>query len=351
VTAAGAPRIALGQFAHPSDPMLRFAAQLGVEGVLLNTPAIPGERRWELADLVGLRERCEAHGLRLEAIENVPNAFYERAMLGIDGRDEDIENLSATIRNLGAAGVPVLGLNFCPGSVWRTWVGAEGRGGASVNGFDAAAAESGESVYIARRDQRRDDPWVKDARFLDGVEIDEDGMWRNLEYFLRAIAPVAEEADVRIALHPDDPPVATLAGVARILRDVDRLERALQIASSPAVGLDLCFGTVSASGGEAAVLDAVERFGPRGQIVYVHFRDVRGTVPVFEECFLGEGNYRPERVMNALIASGFDGFIIDDHVPQLVDDTAFAHRGRAHATGYIQGLLASGLAARDGMGA
>jgi mannonate dehydratase len=342
MTAPGGPRIALGQFADPTEPMLSFAAQLGVTGVLLNTPQIPGEQRWETADLVGLRERCEAFGLRLEAIENVPNQFYERAMLGVDGRDEDIEHLAATIRNIGAAGIPVLGLNFCPGSVWRTSVAGRGRGGAAESGFDAAAVNgSASGVYVARRDRRLDDPWVRDAQFLDGIQRSEDEMWAAYTYFIRALAPVAEAAGVRLALHPDDPPVPVLAGVARILRGVDQLERALDIAGSPAVGHDLCLGTVSSMGGEPAVLDAIGRFGPAGRIVYVHFRDVKGTVPVFEECFLGEGNYRPPVVMRALIDSGFDGFVIDDHVPQMVGDTPFAHRGRAHATGYLMGLLAA----------
>ena len=144
---------------------------------------------------------------------------------------------------------------------------------------------------------------------------------------------------MRLALHPDDPPVPALGGMARIFRSVDALERALSLAPSPAFGLDLCLGTVSEMGGQAAVLEAIERFGPRGQIVYVHFRDVRGTVPRFQEAFLGEGNYHPLTVMRALRRVGFDGFILDDHVPRLTGDTAYAYRGRAHAIGYLQALL------------
>ena len=83
----------------------------------------------------------------------------------------------------------------------------------------------------------------------------------------------------------------------------------------------------------------IERFGPRGKILYVHFRDVQGTVPSFQECFLGEGNYDPALVIRALRDAGFDGFLLDDHVPHMDDDTAWQHRGRAHAIGYMQGLL------------
>lgn len=330
-------RVALGQFADPTDAMLTFAVQLGLGGVSLNTPPLPGEHRWETGDLVALRERVESRGLRLESIENVPNRFYQRAMLGLSGADEDLEHMAATITNVGAAGIEVLGLNFLPGSVWRTAVDLRARGGALVSGFDAGALSSGD-VFIARRDRQLDDPFVRDARFIEGLERDEDAMWESFSRFTAALGPVAQAADVRIALHPDDPPVAELGGIARILRDVDRLERALQIAG-PAFGLNLCLGTISSMGGEAAVLDAIRRFGPAGDIVYVHFRDVLGTVPTFRETFLGEGNYRPPHVMEALLASGFAGFILDDHVPRLVGDTDYAHRGRAHAIGYLQALL------------
>jgi len=340
-------RVALGQGATPSDEYLAFARQLGLSGVQFNTPLIPGERRWELPDLIALRERCESYGLRLEAIENVPNTFYEKAMLGLAGRDEEIENLQFTIRNLGKAGIPILGYNFLPGSVWRTSIAGSGRGGALVSGFDLAVATDparSAEVFVSRRDRRIEgakDSFVQGAHFRRDLEIDDEAMWSHYRYFIDAIAPVAVEAGVRLALHPDDPPVPTLGGIARIFRSVDALKRALEINPSPALGLDLCLGTVSEMGGEASVLEAVEYFGKRGQIVYVHFRDVRGTVPRFEECFLGEGNYDPLRVMQALRSVDFTGFVLDDHVPHIVNDSDYSHRGRAHAIGLIQGLLSA----------
>ena len=108
---------------------------------------------------------------------------------------------------------------------------------------------------------------------------------------------------------------------------------------SPAFGLDLCLGTVSEMGGEQAVVEAIESFGPSGNIAYVHFRDVQGSVPRFQEAFLGEGNYNPLKVMRLLKRVGFTGFILDDHVPRMTGDSEYAHRGRAHAVGYLQALL------------
>jgi mannonate dehydratase len=98
---------------------------------------------------------------------------------------------------------------------------------------------------------------------------------------------------------------------------------------------------VSEMGGQAAVLDAVARLGPRNKILYVHLRDVAGTMPRFTECFLGEGNYSPLEVVRALHDVGFDGFILDDHTPGLVADDGYGYRGRAHAIGYIQATIAA----------
>lgn len=335
-------RIAIGQFNELTDEKLRFAAQLGVTGVQMNTPNLPGETHWEEADLRRLVEKCQSYGLTLEAIENVPIHFYDKAMLGLPGRDEQIENYQTTIRNVGRAGIPILGYHWMPNSVWRTSVSAPGRGGARVTAFDMAAVERAGSqalrTFVAKTDERMAALAVAEG---DEEIIDEDRMWANYEYFMRAVLPVAEEVGVKLALHPDDPPVPSLGGVARIFRNVEGFKRAEEIAgSSPAWGLDLCLGCCSEMpGGAANVMAMIEHFGPRGRILYVHFRDVQGTVPAFQECFIGEGNYDPAQVLLALHRNGFRGFLLDDHVPQIDDDTPWGHRARAHAIGYIQGLL------------
>jgi mannonate dehydratase len=342
-------RVALGQFHEPSDEMLTFALQLGLGGIQVNTPWLPGECRWELADLVALRRRCEDRGLHLEAIENIPQSFYQRAMLGLPGRDEEIDNVRYTIRNIGRAGIPVLGYHFCPMGVVRTAVDRRGRGGAEVTSFDLDTAldpaRAGD-LLVARRNASRDeasrlgkDDFAVGGYPIESVSVAEEQMWENYRYFLEGVLPAAEDAGVRLAVHPDDPPVPSLGGVARIIRSVEALIRASQLVPSPAWAVELCLGTVSEMGGEPAVLAAIERFGPRGQIAYVHLRDVRGTVPSFAESFLGEGNYDPLRVIRALRRVGFAEFIIDDHTPRLVGDTAWGHRGRAHAIGYLQALL------------
>src|SRR5260370_32681611 len=133
-------RVAIGQFSELTEDLLIYAKQLGANGVQLNTPALPGTERWEEADLRRLRERCEGYALRLEAIENTPIGFYDRAMLGLPGRDEQIVHYQETIRNMGRAGIPILGYHWMPTGVWRTSFATPGRGNARVSSFDIALA-------------------------------------------------------------------------------------------------------------------------------------------------------------------------------------------------------------------
>ena len=336
-------RIAVGQFNELKEEKLRYAAQIGVSGVQMNTPIIPGETHWEEKDLRGLVERCKEYGLVLEAIENVPVHFYHKAMLGLPGRDEQIEHYHRTLRNIGRAGIPILGFHFIPNSVWRTERFAPGRGGAGCTKFDMAVVEE-RSTPEGWREFLPTSLGRQEAMPLYGegeAVITAEQMWDNYAYFINAVLPVAEEAGVRMALHPDDPPVPMLGGVARIFGSPAGFKRAWELnPTSPAWGLDLCLGCCSEMpGGAKNVREMIEFFGPKGKIFYVHFRDVQGTVPNFQECFIGEGNFDPAEALMLLRQNGFTGFLLDDHVPHMDDDTDWNHRGRAHAIGYMQGLM------------
>jgi mannonate dehydratase len=335
-------RLALGHLEGFDDTVATFAQQLGLESVQFHTPSdLRGERGyWGLDELVALRERCDRAGLVVEGIENVPFAHWDKVLLGLPGRDQQLDNYRTTIRNMARAGIPVLGHHFLPTYVWRTDLRAKGRGGALVTAYDEAVAGDGNALagYKLAPDRTFDEP------------IDADRMWDNYRVFLEAVLPVAEEVGLRLALHPDDPPTdVPLGGVARILSSPEGLERAHRVSGgSAAWGLDLCLGTVSEMAGEESVNRVIDYFGPKGRIFYVHFRDVQGVVPRFQESFLGEGNYDPAAVVRRLASVGFDGFIIDDHVPAMIGDedtwadtasASYCSRGRAHAIGYLQGLL------------
>jgi len=340
-------RVAVGQFHDLTEERLRFAVQIGATGLQMNNPTLPGETRWEQKDVRALVEKVESYGLKFEAIENVPTHFYHKAMLGLAGRDEQIENYQATIRAVARAGVPVLGYHFMPNSVWTTERSAQTRGGAVARQFDMAVVDANaDNLELLRSFMPTTLGRASSMPLFgkDGPVITEEQMWANYDYFIRAVLPVAEEEGLQLALHPDDPPVPMLGGVARLFWRPWGFKHAYELAGgSKAWALDLCLGCCSEmTGGKANVKEMIEYFAPKGAIAYIHFRDVQGTVPDFTECFIGDGNYDPAEVMVLLARNGFDGFLLDDHVPKMDGDSDWNHRGRAHAIGYMQGLIRMG---------
>jgi len=312
-------RVAVGQLNELTDEHLAFARQLGANDVQLNTPMLPGDERWETEDLLALRGRAEEYGLRLIALENVPVRFYDKIMTGEPGRDGQLENMIATVRHMGKAGIPILGYHWMPNNVWRTSYETVLRGGATSNEFRYESA--------------------KDAPLTHGRIYTTEEMWTNYDWYMERILPVCEETDVRMALHPDDPPVPMLGGVARLFHDFAGFKRAMETHPSPVHGLDFCHGCWSEMRGGEGVLDAIEWFGTRGRIFYVHLRDVLGCADDFRECFIDEGQSDITAVVQKLRDVGFNGFILDDHVPRIVNDSKYGHRSRAYAIGYIRGLL------------
>jgi mannonate dehydratase len=332
-------RIGLGQFRDPTDDRLRFIKQLGVDDVLLNMyryspdyPHLPNRDRpllatpeeWTVDALVELRECVERAGIRLNAIENVPIAFYDHVMLGGDRCEEQLGDLQQIVRNLGEAGIPMFGYHWMPSGVWRNFE-ATVRGDARASGFDLDAV---------------DDEFTHDREYTEAE------LWENYERFLRAVLPVAEEAGVKMCLHPNDPPVPSLGGVPQLFRNFENFRRAMDVVPSDNHGLEFCLGCWSEMGED--IESALEYFGARGKLFYVHFRDVDGTVPRFNETFLDQGNYDAVRIFELLDEVGFRGLIIPDHVPHVEGDSDWDHRGRAHAVGYLQGLLAMYRARNDG---
>ena len=316
-------RIAVGQIVELTDDIAAFTKQMGIRDVQFNffngSPHLSGNHRWEYMDLVRLRTRVEDAGLRLNAIENVPIKFYDKIMLGLPGREQQIEDMCATISNLGRARIPILGYHFIATGVWRTSTTTAARGGAKVTSFDYSVAQ--------------------EAPLSFGRVYGDEELWGNYETFINAILPVAEEAGVTLALHPDDPPVPSLGGVARIMRNFDAFNRAMTIGNSPNHGLDFCVGSWSELD-PVECLRGLQHFCSQGKIVYVHFRDVLGTIPNFREAFIGEGNLNMFEVMGTLRKLGFSGFIIDDHVPTMTGDDGWCTKSRAFANGQMTTMLA-----------
>ena len=330
-------RVVLGQFQTFDEEMAKFALQLGISEIQMNTPALPGEKIWTFEALKDLKERIESYGLKWTAIENVPLIFYDKVILGLPGRDEQIENYCQTIRNMGKLGIPMLGHNFSPTFVWRTTTQAPGRGGARATAFDERQLRPGDNAFREMMARKRHllDYDVFEA--VDGMTADD--LFDNYRYFMDAVLPTAEKAGVMLALHPDDPPLRRFGGIQRMVTSLEDYKRAMEIGNSPAWGVNLCLGCCSEKGGRDCALEMIRYLGVRKKILSVHFRDVQGTLPCFQECFLGEGNYDPAEILYELGKVGYEGIIMEDHVLKMDYDSDYGHRARSHEIGYIQGMI------------
>ena len=272
------------------------------------------------------KAKVESHGMVLHSIFM---AGWDEIALGLPDLDEKIEAWCTMLRSMGTIGIPALGYNFKPMGNFRT-PSARGRGGASYSTF----------VYdhFSQNRPKQHEPLVS-----------EDEMWEHIEYFLKRVIPVAAEARVQMALHPDDPPIPEpIAGVAQIASTLDQYRRIFDLAPSNANGMLFCQGCATEMG--VNVYEAIREMGTKGKIVFVHFRNVRGCLPSFQEVFVDEGDVDMYQAMATYRDAGFNGPFMMDHSPTLpqpkVEGSAIAHSGagwagRAYAVGYIRGLIQS----------
>jgi mannonate dehydratase len=325
-------KIILDGLHDPTDERLTFAAQIGVEGVSIAAPDLgdPARGYYEFADLVNLRTRIESFGLKVFAIQNVPWKWNYKIMLGLPGRDEQIENLTKTIRNMGAASIPIFGYNFHAMRFYRTSRSHRVRGGALATSFDMdlvrnapiMAAGPGVDINLIPPSYRR--------------PISDEEMWDNFTYFIKAVVPVAEQAGVKLAIHPDDPPVPAIGGVSRIMRHPSAFKRVIETIPSDYNGLLFCQGCYTEMGVD--VIETIRYFGSRKKLFWVHFRNVVGTTEKFHETFPDDGKVDMHEAMKTYKEVGFDGIMSPDHTVHLAGDTDWGHRYWAYAIGYMKAL-------------
>jgi mannonate dehydratase len=291
---------------------------------------------WSLEELQTLRSEVEAAGLKLEAIENFDPAHWHDILLDGPKRAQHVENVRTIIRRMGQAGIPIMGYNFSIAGVAGRTKGNYARGEAPAVGM--------EGPYDLPMTNGMVWNMVYDANAPAGVipSATHEQLWDRLQRFLADVLPVAEEAGVKLALHPDDPPMPTVRAQPRLVYQPRFYQKLIELSPSPANAMEFCVGTL-AEMTEGDIYDVVDQYSKQGRLGYVHLRNVRDKVPYYKETFIDDGEVDILRVMQILHRNKFDGVLIPDHAPQMACGAPW-HAGMAYALGFMRaGLKALGL--------
>lgn len=337
---AAGPRSAAAKGLPPLPPGIKIAAQIQRDfreedlrwvkmlGVDWLSTFVDGKGDHTAEYFAGMVARAAAAGLKVWNINNKSVHNMEEVTLNLPGREEKIEAYKQHLRNLARAGVGYTTYAHMGNGIWSS--GSEPvRGGATGRAYDLAKGGRG---------------WW-DGRYFDpplthGRPYTEEEIWANYTYFIKAVAPTAEQEGIRIGIHPDDPPVPILGGIPRcIFGNFNGYVRALEIANSPNVGMCLCAGTWLEGGKLTGkdVLQTIDHFGRRGRLWKIHFRNVSAPLPHFVETWVDEGYMDMLKIMVALKRVDFRGAVIPDHVPGT--GTRGDRTGMTYTLGYMKGLL------------
>lgn len=348
-------QLGLGLYRHMlTAENFRFARQAGATHIVAHwvdyfhdSPNIPGTdsdrcwgvsdnrgRLWSAEELLGLKREVNDAGLELHAIENFDPSHWHDILLDGPRRAAQVEDVKTLIRTLGRVGIPVMGYNFSIAGVWGHVAGPWARGGAESVGFLGADGPAERPIPAGQVWNMIYDPEAGPGTV---GEVTSAQIWDRLERFLREVVPVAEECGVKLAAHPDDPPMPTLRGTARLVYQPQLYRRLLDLVPSPANCMEFCQGTLAEmQGGD--IYEAIDEYSRSGRIAYVHLRNVKGKVPRYHEVFLDEGDVDIVKALAIYKRNGYTGVVIPDHTPQMCCGAPW-HAGMAWALGYIRGIL------------
>lgn len=308
---------------EPTEDDLAFIQQMGVGYVVLWTDSKKSSHEY----YASRRRLFEDHGLKVYGFGNSDVHNQDAIVLGLENRDAKIKEYKQHLRNLGKAGIPYTTYAHMANGIWSTERETT-RGGAPARAFNLEKADTGH--WHGRQ---------YDMPLTHGRTYSEDEIWDNFAYFIKQVVPVAEEAGVKIGIHPDDPPVPELGGIPRcIFGNFEGYRRAIEMANSPNVGLCLCVGCWLEGGAWMGkdVFETIKFFGEQKKLFKIHFRNVHQPLPYFVETFLDDGYMEMYKVMRALREVHFDGVAIADHIPLMAKD----HRiSTAFSIGYMKALL------------
>jgi len=319
--------IQLAEMLPPTPSALwTLARQMGLDyavaGLPFDDPLNGADAPWDFMPLLRMQQRYQSAGFKIAVIEARPP--YNKVKRGLPGRDEEIAAICTLIENMGRLEIPVWCYEWMTDFNWlRTNTSTPSRGGSTVTSFDNAL--------------------MQNAPPTDNGPISEETLWETLAYFLRKVLPVAEQWNVKLAMHPDDPPLSPIRGVGRIMRSVENYQRLLDIAPSTMNGITLCQGNFTLMTDDLP--GVIRNFGRQQKIFFVHFRDVRGTPDKFEETWHDAGQTDMLACMKAYRDIGFEGVLRPDHVPTVEGDSnenaGYSSFGRLYAIGYIRGFRQS----------
>jgi mannonate dehydratase len=299
---------------------LKFLAQLGVTHLSEDSGRWLDADRRGVVDVDRLRAdiaMAKTHDLKIEValLPQPERSQHWNIRMGKPQREKEIFDVCRSLEILGGEGVPVVEYVFNLAAVYGHDEAPAGRGGAMVRRFE----------------QRR---WDGDVR--EDFAATHEQVWDRIAWFLDRALPVAEKAGVKLACHPDDPPVPLINGDSRVTGSREGMTRLLDMFDSPSNGLNFCVGTVIEMGID--VLAAIRDFGSRGRIHHLHFRNVKGHIPNFHEAFLDDGDLDMAAVLQTLADVGYDGPVMPEHPPTIEgDDANLCH---AHDIGYTKALIA-----------
>lgn len=295
--------------------------QMGVKHAVSIRYAGEDEPLWDYVTLARLKKRYEDFGLELGVIEGwLP---FDAVRTGRGDVETEFKRIETTIQNMGALGIDVLCYSWMAINSWmRTSVTTRTRGGALTSSYDHS---------LTQADPSHNGP----------LDITEDELWGTLEKFLKRVVPVAEKAGVKLAIHPDDPPLSPVMGVGRIMRSPEAFEKAAALVPSEANGYTFCQGNFAAMGCDVPA--TIRRLGKDGLIHFVHFRDTQGTAEKFYETFHDDGPTDMLAAMQAYYDIGFKGLMRPDHAPVMYGEEntrpGYMALGRLFAVGYMKGLI------------